>query len=97
MKKFLPFVCGLLLTAGIASAQVAIRIGPPPPRHEVVPPPPHAHRDWVWQPGYNRWDGGRYVWVPGVYAAPPHHGANWVPGHYRHTPEGYFWVEGHWR
>lgn len=98
MKKFfLPIVCGLLITAGIAQAQIAIRIGPPASRREVIPPRPREHRDWVWQRGYNRWDGQRYAWVPGTYAAPPRRGARWVPGHYRHTPRGYFWVEGRWR
>jgi len=98
MKRFLlPILCGLVLTAGIADAQVAIRIGPPPVRREVIPPRPRDHRDWVWQRGYNRWDGQRYVWVPGIYVAPPHRGARWIPGHYRHTRRGYIWIEGHWR
>jgi WXXGXW repeat (2 copies) len=98
MKKILlSAACGLLLTAGIAQAQVAIRIGPPPPPREVAPARPYGHPDWVWRPGYQRWDGARYVWTPGSYAAPPRRGARWVPGHYRQTPRGYFWVEGHWR
>jgi hypothetical protein len=98
MKKFLPtLACALFLTAGIAQAQIAIRIGPPPPPREVVPARPYGHPDWVWRPGYQRWDGNRYTWAPGSYAAPPRRGARWVPGHYRHTPRGYFWVEGHWR
>lgn len=98
MKKFLPAVaCALFLTATIAQAQIAIRIGPPPPPRVVIPPRPYGHSDWVWRPGYQRWDGNRYVWTPGDYAAPPRRGARWVPGHYRHTPRGYYWVEGHWR
>jgi hypothetical protein len=98
MKKvLLTAACGLLLTAGIAQAQVAIRIGPPPPPREVIPARPYGHPDWAWRPGYQRWDGARYVWTPGSYAAPPRRGARWVPGHYRQTSRGYFWVEGHWR
>lgn len=97
MKKQLLQLAGGLLLAGSlsAGAQVFVRVGPPPPApREVVPPPPHA--GWVWQPGYHRWDGARYVWVPGVYAAPPRPRAHWVPGHWRNSPRGYMWVEGHW-
>jgi hypothetical protein len=99
MNKPLFTVLGSLLLASTftvtAPAQVAIRIGPPPPVVERVPPPPHP--GWVWHPGYHRWDGGRYVWVPGSYYQPPYAGARWVPGHWRNGPGGYVWVEGHWR
>ena len=98
MKKiFLPIVCGLILTAGVAQAQVSIRIGPPPPPREVIPARPYGHPDWAWRPGYHRWDGARYVWVPGSYAAPPRRGVRWVPGSWRNTPRGYVWVDGRWR
>jgi len=98
MKNFfLTLACGIFLATGIAQAQIAIRIAPPPPRREIIPVRPRDHRDWVWRGGYNRWDGGRYVWVPGSYVAPPHRGARWVPGHWRHTRRGYIWIEGHWR
>ena len=96
-KQLVATACAIFLSAGIAGAQIHIRIGPPPPRHEVVPPPPREHRDWVWQPGYHRWDGHAYVWVPGSYAAPPHPHARWVPGHYAHRRGEYVWIEGHWR
>ena len=94
----LTAVCavGLMLgAAGVASAQVVVRLGPPRPPREVVPVAPHP--GWVWQPGYHRWDGGRYVWVPGAYAEPPRPHAGWVPGHWANRPGGYVWVEGHWR
>jgi hypothetical protein len=95
-KQLLP----LVLSAGLASSplafgQVYVHVGPPPPVREVVPPPPHP--GWEWRAGYHRWDGARYVWVPGSYAAPPRPGVHWVPGHWRNTPRGYVWVEGHWR
>jgi len=98
MKKFLPTAaCAILLTAGIGRAQVVVRIGPPERPHEVIPPPPHEHPDWAWHAGYHRWDGNRYVWVPGYYVEPPHPHARWVDGHWDHHGEGYVWVEGHWR
>lgn len=93
-KQLLTAAFAALLATSVAGAQVFVRIGPPAPRHEVIPRAPH--RGWVWEPGYHRWDGHAYVWVPGRYAAPPYAGARWVPGHWRNGPRGYFWVEGHW-
>lgn len=40
---------------------------PPPPVAEVVPPPPAAY--YVWRPGHWRWNGFRWVWIRGHYAA----------------------------
>jgi hypothetical protein len=96
-KLLLSGVCGLVFTAGIAQAQVVVRIGPPPPVRETIPPPPHEHPEWAWHNGYHRWDGNRYVWVPGTYENPPHAHAKWVAGHWDHHHDGYVWVEGHWR
>jgi hypothetical protein len=97
MKKlFLSTVCGLLSAACMAQAQIVVRIGPPPPVVEHVPPPPHEHPEWAWHSGYHRWDGNRYVWVPGVYEPAPHPHAHWVAGHWQHRHEGYVWIEGHW-
>lgn len=96
MRRFLPAVC---LTLAIASSsaigQIAIRIGPPPVVVEHPGPPPH--RGWVWIQGHHRWDGHRYVWVPGHYAHPPHPGAVWVPDRYDHRGNGYVYVHGYWR
>jgi WXXGXW repeat (2 copies) len=98
MKKFLfTLTCALFLTAGIAQAQVVVRIGPPERPHEVIPPPPPEHRAWAWHAGYHRWDGNRYVWVPGYYVEPPHPLARWVEGHWAHRDGGWVWIEGHWR
>lgn len=97
MKRQLLTLAGCVLLAGTlsAGAQVYVRVGPPPPVREVIPPNPHP--GWVWQQGYQRWDGSRYVWVPGTYVEPPRPHAVWVPGHWRHAPHGYIWVDGHWR
>lgn len=96
-KQLLTLVAGFALAAtAAANAQVYVRVGPPPPPvREAVPPP--VHPGWVWQPGFHRWDGARYVWVPGSYVAPPRPRARWVAGHWRNTPRGYVWMEGHWR
>jgi hypothetical protein len=97
MKKRLATIAGaILISASLAAnAQVVVRIGPPPPPVEVVPVAPHP--GWVWQPGFHRWDGVRYVWVPGHYVRPPYFGARWIPGHWRPSPGGYVWIPGHWR
>lgn len=91
---------GLVLSAATlaAGAQVVVRMGPPPPHEvEVVPAVPTEHPSWVWQPGYQRWNGTAYEWHAGEYAEPPYQHARWVPGHWAHRHGGYVWVEGHWK
>ena len=97
-QTLLVTASAIFLSVGSANAQIVVRIGPPPPRPvEVVPAPPPAHRDWVWVPGYHRWDGHKYVWVRGEYRRPPHAGAVWVPGEWREEGGGHVWHEGTWR
>jgi hypothetical protein len=95
-RRISVLLFAFLLTTGIASAQVVIRIGPPPPVHVgvvgVAPGP-----GFVWVEGYHRWDGGRYVWVPGEWRMPPRPRARWVPPHYRRFRGGWAFVPGHWR
>jgi hypothetical protein len=85
--------------AGSASAAVRARlyvqVGPPAPVVErvVVAPGP----GYVWTPGYYRWDGRAYVWMPGRHVLPPRPHAVWVPGHWGHERRGFFWIDGHWR
>jgi hypothetical protein len=96
MKKYLAMlIFGAALAAGPASAQVSIRVGPPPPRVERRPPPPG--RRYVWVGGYHRWDRGRYVWVPGSYVLPPRPGLRWVPGRWEHRRDSWYWRDGRWR
>jgi WXXGXW repeat (2 copies) len=97
MKKLLGTVFfGLLLAVGTAGAQVVVRIGPPPPRvREVVPVRPGPN--YVWIGGFQRFDGHRYVWVPGHYVVAPRPHARWVSGHWVRRHGGYVWIEGHWR
>ncbi len=97
-KQTLAAVAGVVLATSLAvssaSAQIVVRIGPPPPRPvEVVPPP---HDGLVWQPGFHRWDGHGYVWVPGHYEHPPYRGAHWVEGHWVNHGGGWVWHDGHW-
>ena len=60
----------------------------------VRPARPSRDHVWVseeWSPG-----GGTYVHHDGYWAVPPHPGAVWVAGHWRHRPRGYVWIGGHW-
>jgi hypothetical protein len=98
-KLALAAICFAGLTSGLltnaAQAQVVIRVAPPAPVVEHYGPRPHP--GYVWVGGYHRWDGARYVWTPGYWAAPPRPHAVWVAGHYVHRGGGWVFVEGHWR
>ena len=83
-----------MLAGSAAAADVYVRVGPPRP--EVEAPPPRPGVGFVWTPGYHRWDGGRYVWVPGAWVRPPRPRAHWVRAHWVHRPRGWVLVEGHW-
>ena len=101
MNRNLLLAAAFALTFSFAAAspaQVVVRIGPPPRRPvEVAPARPVEHPGYVWTPGYHRYEGGHYVWVPGRYVEPPRPRARWVPGHWSARRGGYVWVEGHWR
>lgn len=97
MKKFLPtlILAATLLPAASSFAQVVVRVGPPAPIVETRPVRPGP--DFVWIAGYHRWDGARYVWVPGRWDRPPRPHAVWVPHRWVHRHGGWVLVEGHWR
>jgi hypothetical protein len=96
MKKFIPTaILGLALAAGSVNAQVYVRVAPPPVLVEHRGPRPGPN--YVCIKGYHRWDGRAYVWVPGRYEVLPRPHAVWVDGRWRSTPQGWIWVEGHWR
>ena len=94
-KTALAFLLALCLASAASFAQVVVRIAPPPIVVEERGRPPE--RDYVWVDGYHRWDGGRYVWVPGHWDRPPHPHAHWVAHHWVHHHDGWVLVEGHWR
>jgi len=73
---------------------VRARLGRPGPVM-VRPMRPSPRHVWVaeeWVPG-----GGTYVYHEGYWALPPHPGAIWVAGRWRHRHHGYVWVGGFWR
>ena len=94
-RGMLAFAATVLLGMGMADAQVTVQIGPPRPRVERRVPAPAP--GYVWTPGYQRWDGRAYVWVPGAWVRPPRPHARWVPARWVHRRGGWMFVEGHWR
>jgi hypothetical protein len=87
----------LTMEAGCAAAggRLYVRTGPPPRAVErrLVSPGP----DFVWQPGFYRWGGRQYDWVPGRYERAPRPHARWVAGRWAHDRRGWYFVEGRWR
>lgn len=95
MKRLLLTLALIAGAAGMfgisaASAQIYVRVGPPPPRREYIPPRPGPR--YTWRAGYWDWQGGRWVWVGGVWIT-GRAGCIWIPAHWRN---GYF-RPGHWR
>jgi hypothetical protein len=90
---------GASLAAGACAAgtsgRLYVRTGPPPLRTEAVLVSPGPQ--YVWVPGYYRYDGRAYVWVAGQYERPPRPRARWATGHWQQDRRGWFWVDGHWR
>lgn len=97
MKYLLLLIFTVVLLAHPAGAQrVKVRLGFPSGVAITAPgPAPFAGAIWI-GPEW-RWEGGRYVHVPGYWARPRHHRAAWVPGHWKYSRRGYVWVPGRWR
>lgn len=101
-RKSVPF---LLLAAALPlltacppppPGRIYVRTGPPPAvQAEVIGTAPGP--EFIWVPGYHRWEEGRYVWVAGRWDRPPHARAKWVAGRWKHDHNGWFWIEGRWR
>jgi len=97
-RKWFAFAIGsfIAVSADLATAQdVVIRARPPQAVLERRAPAPG--RGYVWTPGYQRWSGSRYVWVPGRWQQPPRLGARWVPYRWERRGPGWVMRDGHWR
>jgi hypothetical protein len=83
----------MLLGAGsMASAQISIRIGPPPRPRVMRVQPPRPGADFMWIDGYWYPVGQQYKWHNGYWTRPPYSGATWVaPRH-----EGGQFYNGYW-
>jgi hypothetical protein len=94
-KLALAALLGITLLPAAVNAQIYVQVRPPVAVVERPGPPPGP--GYVWIAGYHRWDGARYVWVPGRYDRPPRPGAHWVAHRWEHRHGGWVLVEGHWR
>ncbi len=55
---------------------------------------PGGRSEWV--AGHWRWNGSRYVWIPGRYVVRPVAYTHWVPEHWANRGGAWVWVPGHW-
>lgn len=94
-RTLIASVLGCFLVMSAGAADVVVRVGPPHARVERRPRAPG--REFVWTPGYYRWDGHDYGWVAGTWVRPPHRHARWVAPRWTHRRDGWFFIEGHWR
>jgi len=106
MRRGVRSTIGALLLAGsllgtVACATAAprgrlyVRVGPPAPIVETRIGAPGP--GYMWLPGFYRWEGRNYVWVPGRWDRPPRARATWVPAHWARDRRGWYFVEGRWR
>lgn len=98
-KQIACAVAAIFPLFGETTPALAQAMAPPPPQAEVVPAPPVAGPGayWAWRPGFWRWNGRRYIWVPGHYARAPRAAAVWAPGAWVFVGGRYVWHPGHWR
>jgi hypothetical protein len=90
-------VLGAVLLGGeFGTAQALIPVAPPPAvrvKEVGVAPAP----GYVWIPGYHRWTGNEYVWIPGRWVLPPRAGATWVAPRYVQVGDAWVFHKGYWR
>jgi hypothetical protein len=98
------FLGATLLSAPVfGQVSIGVQIGTPPPpvRYEVAPPPPPPPPvaepvGFVWVAGYWAPQGGRYVWCPGRWMAPPDRDARWHAANWDRGDHGWRYREGYW-
>jgi hypothetical protein len=76
---------------------VYIQKAPPAPLVEVQPAAPGPAEQFIWKPGHWRWDGREYIWRRGEWELRPAHVVEWIAPHWEHHPDGWFFIEGHYR
>ncbi len=85
----------IAMSCGIytASAQIYVKIRPPRPVIIRTEPPSPRHV-WIEEEWHPR--GKQYEFSGGHWVEPPHEGARYIPGHWRHTSHGDAWEGGRW-
>ncbi|MEP7353105.1 MAG: YXWGXW repeat-containing protein [Acidobacteriota bacterium] len=84
-----------LLGTSCEGVVVRARIAPPPPIIETYGSAPGP--GYVWQQGYQRWDGRGYAWSPGRWVRAPRGRARWEPDHWEQRRGQWVLIRGRWR
>jgi len=96
VKKLISTFClaAVLLSGGVASAQVSIgvRIGPPPPPRVVRVVPNRPGPEYVWVAGYWHPVRNHYVWHDGYWTRPPYRSSRWIAPRYERGQ----YYDGYW-
>jgi len=102
MKKML--VLFAILTPGVASAQIEVRLTVPQVRVRVAPPPVRVEvqpqrqsPDQIWIAGYWARRGDQNVWMSGAWRSPPQEGMVWEKERWSQRDGAWYYAEGHWR
>ena len=82
------------IPSGTSTTVVVNQTPPPAPADEIIGVAPGP--DYYWVRGEWVWN-GRWVWVGGHWAYPPHAHGVWVPGYWVQGPHGWYHTEGYWR
>lgn len=83
----------MLLSSAACTTERVVAVQPAPPVVVRPAPPPGEH---VYVEYEYKWQGGKYVAVPGYYVKKKS-GRTWIPGKWEQKPKGYAWVPGHWK
>jgi hypothetical protein len=94
-KIFLSTICAAGFALGPIWAAEVVKEAPPAPLYDERGRAPS--KDSVWIPGYHKWNGTVYVWVPGRWDKKPNRHSTYVAGRWRHQKDGYVFEEGHWK
>ncbi len=87
-------VGGFCVAGALHAADIIVKERPP--RIVVEKRGKRPGRDYVWLPGYYRWEGNRYIWEKGRWDRPPRAHARWIAPRWEHRRDGYVFIEGHW-
>jgi hypothetical protein len=83
---------------GYRAAYINYNVPPPPVAPYAVGAVGYAPGPgYVWVDGFWNLNGGRWAWVNGRWAQPPHPHAMWVADRWERHGNAYRYRRGHWR
>ncbi len=78
----------------MGSGEIVVSGAPPAPMEDVYIASPGP--DFFWVRGSWAWR-GRWIWEPGRWVRPPHHGAVWIAPHYENHRGVHVYIGGRWK